>query len=61
MAGLFDDEKQADMYADARPNYPKEWFSKLAALTPRHCLAWDVATGNGQAALGVALFYPSLL
>ncbi|EXC12607.1 hypothetical protein L484_012984 [Morus notabilis] len=51
MAGLFD--KQADIYADARPSYPTEWYSKLAALTPLHTLAWDVGTGNGQAALGV--------
>ena len=57
MAGLFDNEKQADMYADARPSYPKELFSKLAALTPRRHLAWDVGTGNGQAALGVRFFF----
>lgn len=51
MAGLFD--KQADLYLDARPNYPSEWFSKLADLTDHHGLAWDAATGNGQAALAV--------
>lgn len=51
MAGLFD--KQAKIYADARPTYPREWYQKLAALTPRQALAWDVGTGNGQAALGV--------
>lgn len=52
MAGLFD--KQADLYLDGRPNYPTEWYSKLAALTPHHTLAWDVGTGNGQAAIGVS-------
>lgn len=52
MAGLFD--KQADLYLDARPNYPSEWFSKLAGLTDHHVLAWDAATGNGQAALAVS-------
>lgn len=52
MAGLFD--KQAEMYLDARPNYPKEWFSMLADQTDHHSLAWDVGTGNGQAALGVS-------
>lgn len=51
MAGLFN--KQAKIYADARPTYPREWYQKLAALTPRQALAWDVGTGNGQAALGV--------
>ncbi|CAK7353800.1 unnamed protein product [Dovyalis caffra] len=50
MAGLFD--KQAATYVDARPRYPSEWFSMLAALTPHHSLAWDVGSGNGQAALG---------
>ncbi|GMN34236.1 hypothetical protein TIFTF001_004583 [Ficus carica] len=59
MAGLFD--KQADMYADARPNYPMEWYAKLASLTPHHALAWDVGTGNGQAALGVAEHYAQVI
>ncbi|ONI12385.1 hypothetical protein PRUPE_4G160700 [Prunus persica] len=55
MAGLFD--KQAEVYLDGRPTYPKEWYSKLAALTPHHTLAWDVGTGNGQAAISVAEHY----
>jgi hypothetical protein len=55
MAGLFD--KQAEVYSEARPTYPKEWYSKLAGLTPQHSLAWDVGTGNGQAALGVSLLF----
>ncbi|OMO57229.1 Methyltransferase type 11 [Corchorus capsularis] len=52
MAGLFDE--QADVYLDARPTYPSEWYSMLASRTPQHSLAWDVGTGNGQAAIGVA-------
>ncbi|KAB1210525.1 hypothetical protein CJ030_MR6G010821 [Morella rubra] len=59
MAGLFD--KQAEIYVDARPTYPSDWFSKLAALTPQHSLAWDVGTGNGQAALGVAEHYERVI
>ncbi|VVB12673.1 unnamed protein product [Arabis nemorensis] len=59
MAGLFD--KQADLYLDARPNYPAEWFSKLANLTDHHALAWDAATGNGQAALAVADHYERVI
>ncbi|KAG6660636.1 putative methyltransferase DDB_G0268948 [Carya illinoinensis] len=59
MAGLFD--KQAEIYVDARPTYPTEWYSKLAALTPQHSLAWDVGTGNGQAALGVAEHYEQVI
>uniref|UniRef100_A0A2N9FRY9 Methyltransferase type 11 domain-containing protein n=1 Tax=Fagus sylvatica TaxID=28930 RepID=A0A2N9FRY9_FAGSY len=59
MAGLFD--KQAEIYLDARPTYPTEWFSKLAALTSQHSLAWDVGTGNGQAALGVAEHFEQVI
>ncbi|KAL8473386.1 hypothetical protein ACS0TY_030282 [Phlomoides rotata] len=59
MAGLFD--KQAEIYADARPTYPADWYKMLAALTPHHSLAWDVATGNGQAALGVAEYYEQVI
>ncbi|GAY64925.1 hypothetical protein CUMW_237310 [Citrus unshiu] len=50
MARLFN--KQAKLYLDARPTYPREWYSMLASLTTHHLLAWDVGTGNGQAALG---------
>ncbi|KAK4567048.1 hypothetical protein RGQ29_003046 [Quercus rubra] len=59
MAGKFD--KQAGFYADARPTYPTEWYSMLAALTPHHSLAWDVGTGNGQAAIGVAEHYEQVV
>ena len=53
MAGLFD--KQAEAYLDARPTYPAEWYSMLADRTSSHLHAWDVATGNGQAAIGFSL------
>lgn len=44
----------ARQYAESRPRYPAELFAYLATLVePRH-LAWDCATGNGQAALGLA-------
>lgn len=41
-------------YARSRPLYPRELFDWLAGLLDRHELAWDAATGNGQAALGLA-------
>ncbi|KAK8587680.1 hypothetical protein V6N13_086661 [Hibiscus sabdariffa] len=59
MAGLFD--QQADLYLGARPTYPSHWYSMLAARTPRHSLAWDVGTGNGQAAIGVAEHYDEVI
>lgn len=59
MAGLFD--KQAEIYQDARPTYPKEWYLMLADHTPLHSIAWDVGTGNGQAAVGVAEYYDQVI
>ncbi|XP_034907383.1 uncharacterized protein [Populus alba] len=53
--------KQAAIYSEARPRYPSEWFSMLAALTPQHSVAWDVGTGNGQAAIGVAEQYKKVI
>jgi len=49
--------KQAAVYQSYRPTYPTELFSFLASLTPTHDLAWDCATGNGQAAMGLAPYY----
>lgn len=48
----FDDK--ASLYAAARPTYPPALFDYLASLAPGHDAAWDCATGNGQAALGLA-------
>lgn len=44
----------ARAYADARPSYPDELFGTLFAECQQHELAWDCATGNGQAALSLA-------
>jgi SAM-dependent methyltransferase len=44
----------AGAYAAARPHYPDDLFDWLAAVAPRTELAWDCATGNGQAAVGLA-------
>lgn len=41
-------------YARSRPGYPPELFDALAAVAPARKLAWDCATGNGQAALPLA-------
>jgi SAM-dependent methyltransferase len=41
-------------YAAHRPRYPERLFAELAARAPRTELAWDCATGNGQAAIGLA-------
>lgn len=44
----------ADEYARYRPTYPPALFAYLADQCAVHELAWDCATGNGQAALGLA-------
>jgi SAM-dependent methyltransferase len=41
-------------YARFRPRYPEALFAYLASLAPAHERAWDCATGNGQAAHGLA-------
>ncbi len=41
-------------YHRFRPRYPEGLFRHLASLTDRHDVAWDCATGSGQAALGLA-------
>lgn len=41
-------------YAAYRPRYPARLFAVVAAAAPRRGLAWDCATGTGQAAVGLA-------
>jgi len=41
-------------YAAFRPRYPEPLFDALAAAAPARRLAWDCASGTGQAALGLA-------
>ncbi|HMF08106.1 MAG TPA: class I SAM-dependent methyltransferase [Thermoanaerobaculia bacterium] len=47
----------AQDYARYRPHYPEELFAFLASLCRRRELAWDCATGSGQAATGLARFF----
>jgi SAM-dependent methyltransferase len=44
---------QAAAYAAFRPTYPRELFAFVAECAPRRNLAWDCATGSGQAALAL--------
>jgi SAM-dependent methyltransferase len=45
---------QASLYAQYRPHYPPELFAFLSSHTLGRETAWDCATGNGQAAVGLA-------
>lgn len=41
-------------YAQYRPGYPADLYDWLAAAAPARRLAWDCATGSGQAAVELA-------
>lgn len=51
----------AAAYARYRPRYPASLFADLAAVAPGNALAWDCATGNGQAAAGLAAHFAEVL
>jgi SAM-dependent methyltransferase len=44
-------------YAAFRPRYPAALFEWLASSCGGRALAWDCATGNGQAAIGLAVHF----
>ncbi len=52
---------QAADYSAFRPRYPEELFAFLADLVPQRDLAWDCATGNGQAAVPLARYFSRVL
>jgi len=52
---------QAADYARDRPRYPDALLAHLARLAPSRRLAVDVATGNGQAAVGLARHFDRVL
>ena len=45
------------LYSRYRPDYPETLYRFLAGCVPSHQLAWDCATGNGQAALGLSPYF----
>lgn len=48
-------------YADFRPSYPPALFDWLASIAPAHSLAWDCATGSGQAAVALAAHFDRVI
>jgi ubiquinone/menaquinone biosynthesis C-methylase UbiE len=53
--------KQAADYAKFRPHYPGDLFRWLASIAPASALAWDCATGNGQAAIALAELFDRVI
>lgn len=50
----------AQAYASHRPDYPPALFAWLAESAPGRRLAWDVGTGNGQSARGLAKHFEAV-
>jgi len=52
--------KQASAYAKYRPSYPAALFDYILSFVPSRQIAWDCATGNGQAALSLAPYFDTV-
>ncbi len=53
--------KQSKEYAVSRPTYPESLFDFLAGLVDHKDLAWDCATGNGQAAVALSKYFRQVI
>lgn len=60
---LFKDHfsKQSKDYSKFRPLYPPQLYEHLSDICGGHALVWDCATGNGQAARGLAGFFDQIV
>ena len=52
---------RSDSYAQYRPTYPPDLFQFLASVVEGHSVAWDCATGSGQAALALADYFKEVI
>ena len=48
-------------YATSRPTYPRSLFEFLVGLVQYRNLAWDCATGNGQAAVFLSEYFEQVI
>jgi len=48
-------------YSKYRPDYPEVLFKFLSSIAPGHDLAWDCATGSGQAARGLVKCFQKVI
>src|SRR3970282_3025168 len=51
----------ANLYTRFRPRYPSALFGYLASVTPKKDVAWDCATGTGQAAVALAQHFDQVI
>lgn len=52
---------QSDLYAKFRPTYPQELYDHILSFVKEKNIAWDCATGNGQAAVALADHFKKVL
>jgi SAM-dependent methyltransferase len=48
-------------YSFSRPIYPDILYKFLSEITPNKDIAWDCATGNGQAAIGLCKYFKNVI
>jgi ubiquinone/menaquinone biosynthesis C-methylase UbiE len=48
-------------YSSSRPKYPRSLFEFLVGLVQHRNLAWDCATGNGQAAVVLSEYFEQVI
>lgn len=53
--------RQSDLYAKYRPTYPKELYEHILSFVKEKDIAWDCATGNGQAAVVLADYFKKVI
>jgi SAM-dependent methyltransferase len=53
--------RRAALYSTYRPSYPPELFEYLAGIAPARRLAWDCATGSGQAAVPLSRYFDRVI
>jgi len=53
--------KQSDLYARYRPTYPKELYEYILSFVKEKNIAWDCATGNGQAAVVLSSYFNKVI
>lgn len=52
---------QSDLYAKYRPTYPKALFDYIVSFVHERNIAWDCATGNGQAASVLSGYFKKVI
>lgn len=52
--------ERADLYAQYRPSYPEALFDYILSFVKEKKVAWDCATGNGQAAVRLAQYFEKI-